>query len=215
MTPDDQWTLELVEDDIDLSGWLFLPQGMTPDERDVWIATAASEVVGNDDMEGAPITAEGARDVLEAGLAERAAVSSQAMFQIWPSLWGVVAMCHINIVQSRELPAWEEVEDAVLHRTEAEHLGPGLQCTTRRAIEVEKDLHVELIGVHVVFDDGEVAVVLSLSESVSPLITRALPTFVRVMENLRLVRTSDGTSFASIPPEGLTAETPFPFEEFV
>ena len=212
MRSDGTWSLEVVEPDIDLRGWLFVPEGMDAAEQARWVAAAASEVIGASDLEGRPLSAEAAREILEAGLARRAATESHAVYQVWPPLRGLTAICHISVLTGAGSPVLSEPgQDAIVHPAEAEHIGPGLQRSTRRTVHLDEDLDIELASVQFVFDDGHTTLVVGLEETVAPLVTHALPVLVQLVQNLRL--TTDHGQFAAVAPQGVIDEAPWDFEE--
>ncbi len=214
MISDNAWTLGLVDEDFELPGWLFLPEGLEADEQRQWVSTALGELAGTTGLDARPLDVTGARELLESARAERAASDSHAMFQVWPSFRGETVTCHLNILASGGLPEWTEPsDDAVVHPADATHIGPGLQCTTRRVVELQDGRQVELTGVHFLFDNGDVTLLLSLDEAATPLIARALPAFVMLTQNLRMERKADGAPFEAVPPQGLVADGPWPFEE--
>ncbi len=204
MKSPDEWALDLVDDDLEVPGWLFVPQGMAKEEREQWTAEALAEMSGTIGWDGQPIDDADAREVLTAALEQRATSDSLAILQVWPPLGHVAAMCHIDILPSSGMPDWTET-DAVLHPIEAPHIGPGLQCSTLRTVQVD-DLHLELSSVHFIFDDGDVTLMFSLSEAVAPLISVALPALVLLMHNIRMIRSSDGAVFESVLPRGVVDE---------
>lgn len=209
---DAEWALDLVED-IEIPGWLFLPEGLTPEERTQWVGRAMEEIARVSDGtlgDGQDATAAEVRDVLEWGLEERLNSPSLAVLQVWPMRHPTAAMCHINVLPSAELPVWSETE-ARVHPIEAPHIGPGLQCSVPSVVW-EDGQRFDLLSQHLIFDNGDVTLMLSLDEAPAPLITFALPGLFMLMDNLRMVG-RDGVRFTSIPVAGMVEEAPWKVEE--
>ena len=96
--------------------------------------------------------------------------------------------------------------------TDAPHLGPGLEVITSHSLTLDDGEVVELTGVHFVFDDGELTVVVSLDQTLTTLISIALPALVALVHNLRVVNASEDTVFQAVAPSGLLVEGPWDFE---
>ena len=142
----------------------------------------------------------------------RAEAESAAMLQVWPPLAGHTAMCHVNLLPSEGMPSWTEMEDAVVQPTDSPHLGPGLEVITSRKLTLDDGEVVDLTGVHFVFDDGELTVMVSLDETLTTLISIALPALVALIHNLRVVNAAEDTVFEAVAPAGLLVEGPWDFE---
>lgn len=191
----DGWSLDLV-DDIDLPGWVFLPEDLSARDQDLWLTEATALLWGliqrslqqNDEA-----NEEMVRTVLRQGLDARSASGSYAMYQVWPRAVPAAVMCHLNVAASQDLPDWRSL-DGVLHPAEARYLGPGLQYSTRRRVE-----GVDLVSTNFVFDDGDVALMLTLEESLPPLITPALVGLTVLKDALQLAR-ADGSVFTAAAP---------------
>lgn len=206
------WSLELV-DDVDLPGWVFLPEDLSPGDREVWLSEAAnvlSDAIGNSYSEDLAVVQSDVRSMLEIGLAERAGSGSYLMYQVWPLLAPATVLCHVNVVASEDLPDWNSL-DGVVHSADARYIGPGLQFSTRREIDGPEGT-VELNSVHLAYDGGDVALLLTLEESLAPLVSRALVGFTLLKDALQL-RKGDGTLFASAAPAGLVADEQWPTED--
>ncbi len=208
----EQWTLDLVDDDLDLPGWLFLPPDLDAAGRQQWLAACVSDLDGTPLWDEGVVTTELATQLLEEALAHRAEAESVAMLQVWPPLAGHTAMCHVNFFPSDGLPSWTEMEDAVVQPTDAPHLGPGLEVITSRKLTLDDGEVVDLTGVHFVFDDGELTVMVSLDETLTTLISIALPALVALIHNLRVVNAAEDTVFEAVAPAGLLVEGPWDFE---
>ncbi|MGY0538415.1 hypothetical protein ACW14X_12930 [Nocardioides sp. YJ-D4] len=195
------WSLGFGED-VDLPGWLFLPEGLTSSEQDLWLESATEllwSVIGSGPDPAARGTEEMVRSMLADGLAARSASPSYAMYMVWPVLAPAAVMCHIDFTASDDLPDWKEL-DGVVHAADARYLGPGVQYSTRRQIEAGGGL-LDLSSVHFVFDDGEVALMLTLEESISTLVSHAAVGFTRMKDALQVLK-GDGTAFVSkVVPE--------------
>lgn len=206
----DAWTLDLADEELDLPGWRFLPTDLQAAERRQWIAESVADLEGSPGWDEEVVSGEQARSLLEQALTQRELSDSLAMVQVWPPFAGHTAMCHVNILPSEAMPAWAELDDAVVHATDAPHLGPGVEVITSRAVEGLDD--VELTGVHFVFDDGATTVMVSLDETLTPLIAIVLPGLVALVRHLRVVNETDGTAFHAVAPAGLTVEGPWDFQ---
>jgi len=209
---DDAWTFDLVDDALDLPGWLLLPPELDPAQRQQWVSDAADDLEGLTTWEGDPVSRGELTELLEEGLELRDGSQSLVMFQIWPPLAKRTAICHINILASDGLPAWAELQDAVVQPVEAAHLGEGLQLVTQDTVTLEGVEGVSITGLHFIFDNGEVTVMLSLDETLTPLVSGNLASLVALMENVKVVNTRDNTIFVGVRPEGLLVEEPWDFE---
>lgn len=204
MTSVDGWTLDLVED-IDLPGWIFLPEGLSPREQEQWLAEATTLLWGiigpslraDDEMNEAMV-----RSVFRQGLDARFASGSYAMYQVWPRAVPAAVMCHVNVVASQDLPDWRTL-DGVLHLADARYLGSGLQYSTRRRVEGVDN--VDLVSANFIFDDGDVALMLTLEESLPPLITPALVGLTILKDALKLTR-ADGSAFTAVAPAAVVKD---------
>ncbi|UFU03366.1 hypothetical protein LQF12_01775 [Ruania suaedae] len=206
------WTLDVVED-VQVPGWFFVPAGLAAAEQEQWLAEcreALVEITEAQGLDAGELDSQRLRSELLGGLEARAASPSLALFQVWPAGALGSVLCHVSVLASSDLPDWTGIGAAV-HPIEAAHLGPGLQCSIRRTVEVDKE-PVELASVHLVFDDGETTLMLSLTEALAPVVAYALPGFLTLMESIRMVA-DDGRPFRSLPPSGLVAEEPWQLEE--
>lgn len=212
MTSVDGWSLDLVED-IDIPGWVFVPEGLGRPEQEVWLGEAGqllTEIIGSENSGDPVATAREVRTVLESGLAARADSGSYVIYQVWPVVAPAAVICHVNVVSSNDLPDWSEL-DGAMHAAEARYIGPGLQFSTRRSVDGPEG-PVELNSVHLVFDGGDVALMLTLEESLAPLVSRALTGLTVLKDALQLTR-ADGTKFVSNAPVGIATDEPWPFDE--
>lgn len=206
------WSLELA-DDVDLPGWIFLPEDLDQSGRELWLTEASdvlSDAIGASYSENPKTVETDVRSMLEIGLEARADSASYLMYQVWPLLAPATVICHVNVVASEDLPDWKSL-DGVVHSADARYVGPGLQFSTRREIDTP-DGRVELNSVHLAYDAGDVALLLTLEESLAPLVSRALVGFTLLKDALQL-RKEDGTLFASIAPAELVADEQWPTED--
>lgn len=209
MTAPSEWRVELAED-IDIPGWFFIPDSAGAEDQDRWIAQNAEELsslVGSNRWDGQPTTEDDIEDILRLAFDERDSSDSDALFQVWPMPFPATVLCHVNLVTSASLPSWSE-PGVTVHPMEAPYLGPGVQVSARRT---EDD--VDLVSVHLVFDNGDVALIMSLEEAPAPLITRVGPEFMMVSEAIR-IEGADGSPFVGTLPVGCRPEeAPWEFEE--
>lgn len=203
------WALDVVDEDLELPGWLLVPSGLTTADQEAWLRSVTAELVGTPGWNGEPVAEAEAREALETGLALRSDSDALAMFQIFPAVGTETVNCYINVLPSAELMAWREL--GLVQPAESPHLGPGLQCSTHRTIEAEGNF-IEVAGVHFAFDNGVVTLLFSLDENLAPLISRALPGFVALMQNVRM-NSADGDPFVAVQPEGIVSEAPWPIED--
>ncbi|NGN96064.1 hypothetical protein G5C66_25415 [Nocardioides sp. KC13] len=208
---DDVWALDLVEE-VEVPGWLYIPRDLGPVERREWIDTVQDELVGEVGWDGVPISADVVNEMLTSALEDRDRTDSIAMFQVWPTFGGDAATCHIGIFPTAEMPDWTD-SDAVVHLFEAPHIGPGIQCSTKRIVPNDGGPDIELSGVHFIFRDGESTLVVSLAEAFDPLTVYALRGVLALLHSLRLVRPDTGQPFQSVAFDGVLEESPWRFEE--
>lgn len=209
---EDEWVLDLVDEELELPGWRFLPTDLNEADQLQWLAESVADLEGSPGWDEEVVTADGARELLLEALEQRAGSESLAMLQVWPPLAGQTAMCHVNIVASEAMPSWTDMEDAVVHPADSPYLGPGVEVITNRKVTLEGVDDVDVTGVHLIFDNGEITVMLSLDETLTALISITLPALVALMQNLRVLNTADGTTFQAIAPPGLLVEAPWDFE---
>lgn len=203
------WALDVVDDGLELPGWVLVPAGLSGKEREAWRVGLVEEITGTPGWNGEPVTADEARDIVATGLALRESSDALAMFQVLPAVGGETVNCFINVLPSAELLDWRDF--GLVQAAEAAHIGPGLQCSTRRTIEAEGNL-IEVAGVHLVFDDGDTSLVFSLDETLAPLISSALLGFLALVQHVGMVG-EDGRRFASLPPAGVPPEDVWPLQE--
>lgn len=186
-------------------GWFPVPADVS--EQDAW-RTAVVDRLREDwgDRWSPDVEAEVGRQI-DVTLAVRAASVSQAMFQVWPIVGPVAAVVHVSIFESEDLPAWSEL-DAVTHRIDVPGLGPGIQCTATSSFEHD-GRRVELASMHLVFDDGDTTLMLSIDETLPAILVRTLPGFQALPAAVSLER-DDGSRFAPVPVPGILDVTPWP-----
>lgn len=199
---DDGWALSLVDPDLDLPGWLLVPEGMDDAQRAAWLDQAVADFEGIETWEGTELDGAAVREVLESGLEQRAASDALALLQVWPTLAGQAAVCYIDILPSEAMPDWTD-GDAIVHPVSSPHLGPGLHLVTQRTSRQPDGTEVEVASAGFYFDDGEVTVMISLDEIFTPLVTVNLPALVALMQNIGVVHTGTGKTFAAVAPTGL------------
>lgn len=210
----DEWVLDVV-DDIEMPGWVFVPEGLTAQEQATWtdeITGALLDALDTTGWDGQDISEADVRQVLAAALEERASSPSLAMFQVWPLPAAAAVMCHISVHPSDDLPDWTTLEDVVVHAVAAPHIGPGLQCTVRVRERGAGGEEFELVSVHQIFDDGDLTLVLSLDEAPALLMAPALPGLLALAGVVRMHR-GDGTPFVSVAPPSIPDESPWQLED--
>lgn len=191
-------------------GWFIVPTDMGAQERTTWMAETFGSIRASwgdaweDEHEKQVLR------LLEEGLRVRAESPSTMIFQVWPILGPLALSCHVNVLSSDGLPDWSDL-GAVVHSAEAPGIGPGLQCSVRRTLH-EGDERIDLMSVHFIFDDGTTTLMLSLDETIAVALARALPGLTGVLESVRMER-SDGTTFISIPPDGILEDAPWQLED--
>lgn len=208
-----EWVIDLVDKDLEIDGWRFLPSDLDADSREQWLAESAAELDGMVGWDEDHVTADAARALLEQALEIRDEAQSVAMLQVWPPFDGQTAMCHVNILPSAAMPSWTELDDAVVQPVDAPHLGRGVHVVTQRMVTMDEDQEdVEITGVHFIFDNDEITVMLSLDETLTPLVGLTMPALVVLMHNMRVINKADGTAFEGVSPQGLLSEEPWDFE---
>lgn len=212
MTNEAAWVIELADEDLDLEGWRFLPPDLDAESREAWLTESAADIDGMVGWDEDEVTAEEARELLEQALEMRARSEAVAMLQVWPPFDGQTAMCHVNILPSAAMPPWTELDDAVVQPTDAPHLGAGLHVVTQRTVPAVDGGEIEITGVHFIFDNGEITVMLSLDETLTPLVGLSMPGLVALTHNIRVVSTAGGAPFQGLAPQGLLVDEPWDFE---
>ncbi|UFU07089.1 hypothetical protein [Ruania halotolerans] len=206
------WTVDVV-DDLQIPGWFYVPAGMSATEESAWLAACLDELptaIGTAGLDGAELGPEDVLPILREALEVRSTSPSHGIFQVWPTRAPAAVTCHITILARADAPRWTEL-DAVVHAIEAPHIGPGLQCSIRGTVDRD-GVSIETASVHLVFDDGETTLMLSINESVAALVALALPGLVALMESIRLVG-PEGASFRSRAPSGIVEDPPWQIEE--
>lgn len=209
----DEWTLDVVED-VEIPGWIYIPSDMTPEEREAWIAGSAhsiADIVGDKGFDGEDISFADVQPLLEAALEMRDEADSSFMFQIWPVYGPASVVCYITVLPSADLPDWTEISD-VVHTVDAPHIGPGLQCSTRRNVVADDGTELELSSVHLVFDNGDATLLVSVDEAIAELVACALPGLTILKEVLAMKR-DDGVPFQSVSPSGVLQGSPWRLED--
>lgn len=207
------WSLGFAED-VDLPGWVYLPQGLTDEEQDLFVLEVTRllhELMRETAPQQPPPADEQLHHLLRAGLAARAESESAVLYQVWPVAGPAAVFCDVNFVRTADLPDWTQMP-GVLHPAEARHIGPGLQYSSRRVIEDEDGDPLDVSAVHFVFTDDEQGVMLGLHESSSALISQALIGF-GLFKNALTFSRKDGSTFTSKAPAGMIADTEWPADK--
>jgi len=205
-----EWVIDL-DEALELPGWFLVPDEVGVQQG--WAAeleASLADLVGAEKWDGEATTVDDIRDVLAVGIEVRNASTSDLVYQVWPIAGPVAVYCHVNVFASASLPSWSAL-GAVRYSVDSPHLGTGVQLSTRQTIQ-EGETALEYVSVHVVFDNGEVALVMSLDEAMAPLVSRALPGFVALMRAVQLQR-SDGAPFVAVPPADLLEDAPWKMED--
>lgn len=207
-----KWTVELV-DDLDVPGWIPVPEGLTPPEREQWIASTSESLghlVGTPRWDGETSTSADIRGLLQMSLDERERSDAYALFQVWPVMSAAAVTCHLYVVESESLPditKW----DGILHAANAEHIGPGVQLSARNELLFDGGT-VVLESVNFWFTDGEVSLLLGVDECIPQLAASVVRGLSIFKDLLRVVR-EDGKVFESALPPGAPIDEPWPIEE--
>lgn len=204
MTEDHGWTLDLIDDDLEIPGWLFVPQGLGRADQERWVRSAQDELADVPAWDGPPPDPALLREMLVHALELREQSESLAVLQVWPALANATAMGHVDVLPSDALWDWTRT-DAVVHRIDEPHIGPGLQISTRRTVTLD-DIDMDVSSTAFSFDNGEVTLMVAVAETLTPLLTFALPGLLALMRNIRLVDTRNGSAFTSIEPTGVLTE---------
>lgn len=207
------WTLDFAED-IDLPGWVPLPQGLTAAEEDEYASGVAGhlqELITETRPELSPPSVEQLQSLVRDGLAARASSDSAMVYQVWPVGGPYFVFCHVNFARAADLPDWSDLPGTV-HAAEARHIGPGLQYSNRRQIEDEHGDPLDVSAIHLIFADGDYAVMVGLEEASSALITQSL-VGLGLYKNALIVSRGDGSTFTSEPPSAVIADSEWPIDE--
>lgn len=204
-TADSGWTVALASD-IAYRNWVPVPSLTSDQERDEWLETTIEYVLGLiHQSEGAP-SSESAIDVLselQFALDERVGLGSLATFQIWPVEWPVSLLCHLVLVPGAYIPVAADSDvEIVAHPAASEHLGFGMQYTTRYLLRAEE---FELVALEFVFSDGESSFVLTVGAAAAPLVGDVAPGVVAFKDSIRITR-PDGSTFKGVPLPNSPAE---------
>lgn len=200
------WQLDLVED-IDLAGWVWLPDAFEAGEREAWVdevVPVLQDHIGAQQVDGTPNAVGDIRGLLNAALDARAESDSYAMYQVWPVHAPAAVMCHVNRVRTEDLPDLDSLEGRRMHRTDGRYIGPGVQVSSRFTADTD-DGPMDLAAVYFVFADQEDAVVVHLDPSLPEFIAQSL-VGVGIFTNALEVTRGDGTTFSSLVPSGLIAD---------
>ena len=204
-----KWAVELV-DDLDVPGWLPVPEGLTPAECERWVDETSSmldELVGTPRWDGEATTIEDIRGLLQMALDERETSEAYAMFQVWPVMSAAAVMCHLHVVESESGPDMSQW-DGVVHAAEADHIGPGAQLSSRKELNFEGG-SVIIESVNFAFSDGEALLLLGVDECIPQLTTSVVRGLVALKDVLRMVR-EDGRVFQSVPLPGVPVDESWP-----
>lgn len=193
-----EWSLDLVED-IDLPGWMWLPEDMDAAQRRDWVdevtPTVLDLVSGSGDGQE-PVPEAEVRALIDSALDSRADSESYAMYLVWPVRAPAAVMCHVNLARTEDLPDWGDIEGR-MYGVEARNLGPGVQITTDISVEGE-DGPEELVTVIYVFAEDEAAIVINLEPSLPQLVGPAMLGAGIFMNALAASRPG-GTAFRAQP----------------
>ena len=196
-TPGD-WQLDLAED-IDLPGWVWLPQDLETDMRSAWVAEVAPvvlDLIGAHRPDGAVTTEAMVRDLLEDGLDARADSASYMMYMTFPVRAPAAVMCHVNLAEATELPDWDDLEGR-MQPVDARHIGPGMQITTEFTADTDHG-RAQLASVAWIFADAEAGLIVNLEPALPELIAHAMVGAGMLMNALSVTR-PDGRDFHAAP----------------
>lgn len=206
------WQLDLVED-IDLPGWVWLPEDMEPDQRTGWVeevVPAVVELIGDGQTGSGPSISADVRAVLESGLDARDESPSYMMYMVFPVHAPAAVMCHVNLVQTRDLPGWDDFAGR-MHTVEGRNLGPGVQITTELTADTDQG-PVEVATVVYVFADEEAGIVITFEPSLPELIAQAM-IGAGIFINALSVTRPDGSAFQAAPTTApIVAGDEWPFD---
>jgi hypothetical protein len=188
-----------VVEEVDLPGWVWLPEDMEPAQRDSWVeevVPAVIELIGNPEPDGGSTTSVDVRAVLESGLEARAESPSYMMYLVFPVHAPAAVMCHVNLVQTQDLPDWDDFSGR-MHPAQARYLGPGVQITTEVTAETDQG-PAELTTLVYIFADAEAGIVVTFEPAFPQLIAQAM-VGAGLLINALAVSRPDGTAFEAAP----------------
>ncbi|WP_143055227.1 hypothetical protein [Nocardioides luteus] len=207
-----KWTLELVED-LDVPGWIPVPEKLTPPECEQWIASTSESLgylVGTPRWDGEASTSADIRALLQMSLVERERSDAYALFQVWPVMSAAAVTCHLYVVETESLPdvaKW----GGILHAANAAHIGPGVQLSARNELLFDGGV-VLLESVNYLFTDGEVSLLLGVDDCIPQLATSVVRGLSIFKDLLRMVR-EDGKVFESVLLPDAPIDESWPIEE--
>ena len=203
--PTSQWEVQLAED-VDLPGWVWLPDELAPEERSAYVdevVPALQDLIGTHQADGTPNTEVDIRAILEAGLDARAKSNSYAMYQVWPVRAPAAVMCHLNRAATEDLPEWDDI-DGRRFAAKARYIGPGLQISSRFTADTDQG-PAELATVYFVFADGHDSVVVHLEPSVPQLVAHTMMGMGLYLNALNVTK-ADGSTFTSVASDATVAD---------
>lgn len=207
-----KWTVELV-DDLDVPGWIPVPEGLTYPERERWIDSTSDRLeylVGTPRWDGEKSRTADIRELLQMSLDERETSDAYALFQVWPVMSAAAVTCHLYLVESDSLPdiaKW----DGTLHAANAENIGPGVQLSVRNELLFDGGA-ILLESVNYMFTDGEVSLLVGVDECIPQLAASVVRGLSIFKDLLRVVR-EDGKVLESVLPPGAPIDESWPIED--
>lgn len=206
-----KWSIELT-DDLRAPGWIPIPEGLTGPGQQHWVDQTSellSDLIGSPRWDGGASTLADIQDLLRMALEERAESNAYALFQVWPVMSAAATICRLDVVSTPTLPNWEQW-DGVIHTADAQHIGPGLQLSTRRELAFEHGA-IEVNSVSYVFSGLEVTVLITLEDCIPQLAAWAARGLTLLKDTIRVVR-DDGMVLESTLPAGVVQDEGWPAE---
>lgn len=177
-------------------GWLEVP-ALEGERARAWVAAAAGELREDWGARWRPEHGVLVPAALEHALASRTP-DDALCFQLWPERELRTAILHVQLGAAAGAP---EAHGGAASPVEHPLLGPGLRIVRRTSIEApEAGGPVPLVGVDLVWSDGEALVRASLEPTLPPIAAEVLPLVHALVASLE-VEGPDGP-FRASPPQG-------------
>lgn len=178
-----------------LPGWLMVPDDVDAARAEGWPARVAEqlkELWGEQGQEHASADVE---RMLEGSLDVRD--DDDFVFEVWPFTGPIRARVRVRIVAGIDLPDWREIGYDIMPY-ESQTMGQGYIATDSADVQVD-DEQVTMFRSAVVFDDGELTVVISVEPAPQFMYMKTLVGLQGLADSLAIAF-SDGSTFRAVSP---------------